>query len=160
MQTFALTIVSKGVLEIREQINPEAGAGEVLVRVRAAGVNNADLGQRMGLYPAPADSPQDVAGLEFAGEVVATGILANRFSIGDRVMGVVGGGAQAELLSVHERLLMPVPPSLAWEQAGGFPEAFVTAHDALFTQGNFVGDRVKATIEGLGVQEFSIAAEA
>jgi NADPH:quinone reductase-like Zn-dependent oxidoreductase len=72
MQT-ALTIVSKGVLEIREQINPEAGAGEVLVRVRAAGVNNADLGQRMGLYPAPADSPQDIAGLEFAGEVVATG---------------------------------------------------------------------------------------
>jgi NADPH2:quinone reductase len=75
-------------------------------------------------------------------------------------MGVVGGGAQAELLSVHERLLMPVPPSLTWEQAGGFPEAFVTAHDALFTQGNFVGDRVKATIEGLGVPEFSIAAEA
>jgi NADPH:quinone reductase len=155
--------VSKGVLEIREQINPEAGAGEVLVRVRAAGVNNADLRQRMGLYPAPADSPQKIPGLEFAGEVVATGILANRFSIGDRVMGVVGGGAQAELLSVHERLLMPVPPSLTWEQAGGFPGAFVTAHDALFTQGNLrPGERVliNGAAGGVGVAGVQMAAAA
>lgn len=142
---------------------PEPGVGEVLVRIRAAGVNYADLGQRMGVYPAPSGSPPDIPGLEFAGEVVAVGPLAERFSIGARVMGVVGGGAQAEILPVHERLLMPVPDSLTWEQAGGFPEAFVTAHDALFTQGGVrPGDRVLITgaSGGVGVAGVQMAAAA
>ena len=110
------------------------GSGEVLVRVRAAGLNGADMHQRRGLYPAPPGSPQDIPGLELAGEVAALGPGALRFELGERVMGIVGGGGQAELAVVHERQLMPVPERLDWVRAGGTPEAFTTAHDALFTQ--------------------------
>src|SRR3954452_1227135 len=99
--------------------------------------------QRRGLYPAPAGSPQDIPGLELAGEVAALGPGAERFSEGDRVMAVVGGGGQAELAVVHERAAMPVPDALDWPQAGGLPEVFVTAHDALFTQaGLHAGERL------------------
>jgi NADPH2:quinone reductase len=90
--------------------------------------------QRRGLYPAPPGSPQDIPGMEFAGEIVALGVGAERFAVGDRVMAIVGGGAQAELVAVNERQLMPVPQSLDWIQAGGLPEVFTTAHDALFDQ--------------------------
>ncbi|MET0455691.1 MAG: zinc-binding dehydrogenase [Mycobacterium sp.] len=135
----------------------------MLVRIHAAGVNFADLGQRMGVYPAPVGSPPDIPGLELAGEVVAKGPFAERFAIGDRVMGVVGGGAQAQFLAVHERQLMPIPAAQTWEQAGGFPEAFVTAHDALVTQGRArPGDRVLITgaAGGVGVAGVQIAATA
>src|SRR4051794_24602606 len=90
--------------------------------------------QRRGLYPAPPGSPQDIPGLEFAGEVVALGPGASRFGEGDRVMAVVGGGGQAELTTVHERAAMPIPDGLGWPEAGGLPEVFTTAHDAVFTQ--------------------------
>ncbi|HMD51767.1 MAG TPA: zinc-binding dehydrogenase, partial [Solirubrobacteraceae bacterium] len=101
---------------------------------RAAGLNGADMMQRRGLYPAPTGSPADIPGLELAGEVTALGPGAERFAIGDRVMALVGGGGQAELMTVHERQLMPIPPELDWPAAGGLPEVFTTAHDALFTQ--------------------------
>ena len=104
------------------------------MRVRAAGLNGADMMQRRGLYPAPPGSPQDIPGMELAGEVAALGAGAERFAEGDRVMAIVGGGAQAELAVVHERLLMPVPEGLDWAAAGGLPEVFTTAHDAIFTQ--------------------------
>jgi len=120
---------------VQEHPDPEPGTGQVLVRIRAAGLNGGDLLQRAGVYPAPAGSPRDIPGLEVAGEVVAVGASAARFAVGDRVMGIVGGGAQAELLQVHERQLMPVPAALPDDQAGGFSEAFTTAHDALVTQG-------------------------
>jgi putative PIG3 family NAD(P)H quinone oxidoreductase len=123
-----------GDIVIEEHPDPEAGAGEVLVRVRAAGVNGADMMQRRGLYPAPLGSPQDIPGMEFAGEVVACGPGAERFTAGERVMGIVGGGAQAELVLAHERTLMPVPGELDWPAAGGLPEVFTTAHDAVFVQ--------------------------
>jgi NADPH2:quinone reductase len=119
---------------VEEHPDPVPGAGEVLVRVRAAGLNGADMHQRLGRYPAPPGSPQDIPGLELAGEVAALGDGAMRFDEGDRVMGIVGGGGQAELAVVHERQLMPAPESLPWTQAGGLPEVFTTAHDALFTQ--------------------------
>jgi NADPH:quinone reductase-like Zn-dependent oxidoreductase len=90
--------------------------------------------QRKGLYPAPPGAPQDIPGLELAGEVAALGPGASRFAEGDRVMAVVAGGGQAELATVHERAAMPVPDALDWPAAGGFPEVFTTAHDALFTQ--------------------------
>ncbi len=122
-------------LVVEEHPDPEAGAGEVLVRVRAAGLNGADMMQRRGLYPAPAGSPQDIPGMELAGEVAALGPGAERFAVGERVMAIVGGGAQAELCLVHERQLMPVPQGLDWAAAGGLPEVFATAHDAVFTQG-------------------------
>jgi putative PIG3 family NAD(P)H quinone oxidoreductase len=119
---------------IEQHTDPVPGTGEVLVRVRAAGVNGADIHQRNGAYPAPPGWPQDIPGLELAGEVSALGPGASRFEPGARVMAVVGGGAQAELIVVHERLLMPVPDVLGWAAAGGVPEVFTTAHDALFTQ--------------------------
>jgi NADPH:quinone reductase len=120
---------------IEEHPDPEPGKGEVLVRVRAAGLNGADMMQRRGLYPAPPDSPQDIPGMELAGEIVERGPRTERFELGARVMAIVGGGAQAELCIVRERELMPVPDGVDWVAAGGLPEVFATAHDALFTQG-------------------------
>ncbi|HEX6653539.1 MAG TPA: zinc-binding dehydrogenase [Thermoleophilaceae bacterium] len=139
----ALTI-QDGELVVEERPDPEPGKGELLVRVRGAGLNGADMLQRKGAYPAPAGSPADIPGLELAGEVEALGPGAERFAEGDRVMAVVGGGGQAELAVVHERAAMPVPrvgataseggEPLDWPAAGGLPEVFTTAHDALFTQ--------------------------
>ena len=129
----ALTIQDKN-LVVEERPDPEPGVGEVLVRVHAAGINGLDMLQRRGAYPAPPGSPPDIPGVELAGEVAALGAGATRFSEGDRVMAVVGGGAQAELAIVHERAAMPVPRSVDWHQAGGLPEVFTTAHDAIFTQ--------------------------
>jgi putative PIG3 family NAD(P)H quinone oxidoreductase len=132
-----------GSVVVEEHPDPEPGGGEILVRVRAAGLNGADMLQRKGAYPAPPGSPQDIPGMEFAGEVVATGPGAMRFEEGDRVMAIVGGGAQAELALVHERAAMPVPEALDWPAAGGFPEVFTTAHDAVFTQAGLeAGERL------------------
>jgi NADPH:quinone reductase len=126
--------IQDGQLVVEDRPDPEPGLGEVLVRVRAAGLNGADMLQRKGGYPAPPGSPPDVPGLELAGEVEALGPGTTRFETGDRVMAVVGGGGQAELAVVHERAAMPVPQALEWPLAGGLPEVFTTAHDALFTQ--------------------------
>jgi putative PIG3 family NAD(P)H quinone oxidoreductase len=135
--------IRDGELRIEDHPDPRPGMGEVLVRVRAAGVNGGDLLQRRGRYPAPPGSPQDIPGLELAGEVTELGDGVGRFSEGDRVMAIVGGGGQAEMATVHERAAMPVPDAFDWPAAGGFPEVFITAHDALFTQaGVSAGDRV------------------
>ncbi|MCW3016853.1 MAG: zinc-binding dehydrogenase [Solirubrobacterales bacterium] len=131
--------ISDGVVTVAEHPDPVPGHGEVLVRVRAAGLNGADLLQRKGAYPAPPGSPKDIPGLELAGEVAELGPNAERFAVGDRVMAIVGGGGQAELALVHERQLMPVPTNLDWAQAGGTPEVFTTAYDALFTQCDLSG---------------------
>jgi NADPH:quinone reductase len=129
----ALTIQDER-LVVDDRPDPEPGGAELLVRVRAAGLNGADMLQRRGAYPAPPGSPPDIPGLELAGEVAAAGPEARRFAEGDRVMAIVGGGGQAELALVHERGAMPVPEELDWPEAGGLPEVFVTAHDALFSQ--------------------------
>jgi NADPH2:quinone reductase len=126
--------IKDGSLVVEERPDPEPGKGELLVRVRAAGLNGADMLQRRGAYPAPPGSPPDIPGMELAGEVAAVGPGVMRFMVGDRVMAVVGGGAQAELALVHERAAMPVPEPLDWPQAGGLPEVFTTAHDAVFSQ--------------------------
>jgi putative PIG3 family NAD(P)H quinone oxidoreductase len=155
----AATIREKEIV-IEEHPDPEAGAGEVLVRVHAAGLNGADMMQRRGLYPAPAGSPQDIPGMELAGEVAALGPGAERFEVGDRVMAIVGGGAQAELCLVHERQLMPVPKGLDWPAAGGLPEVFATAHDAIFTQGELrPGERllVHGGAGGVGTAAIQLA---
>jgi len=146
-----VTIVD-GALQWNEHPDPEPWDTELVVAVHGAGINNADLMQRLGFYPAPPGWPQDIPGMEFAGEVVATGRRCTRFSVGDRVMAVVGGGAQAELAVVDESCAMAVPPDVAWPEAGGFPEAFTTAYDALFTQCRMaVGDRVLVTGAAGGV---------
>jgi len=129
----AVTIRDQEIV-IEEHSDPVPGDGEVLVRVRAAGLNGGDMMQRRGLYPAPPGWPQDIPGMELAGEVQALGPRAERFKVGERVMAIVGGGGQAELAVVNERQLMPVPSTLDWPAAGGLPEVFITAHDALFTQ--------------------------
>jgi NADPH2:quinone reductase len=135
--------IRDGEISVEEHPDPSPGAGELLVRVRAAGLNGADMMQRRGLYPAPPGSPPDIPGLELAGEVAELGPGARRFELGQRVMGIVGGGGQAELAVVHERALMPVPDALDWPAAGGLPEVFTTAHDALFTQaGLCAGERL------------------
>jgi len=118
-------VIRNGRLEIEERPDPVAGDGELLIRVRAAGINRADLLQAAGGYPPPAGIVADIPGLECAGEVVATG---------ERVMALLGGGGQAELVVVPARHTLPVPERVEWPAAGGFMEAFATAHDALFTQ--------------------------
>ncbi len=138
----AVTIV-EGSLEWKEHPDPQPGPGEILVAVAAAGINAADIMQRQGLYPAPPGSPPDIPGMEFAGEVVGLGDGTTRFVPGERVMSITGGGAQAELAVVAESVAMSVPAYVEWDQAGGFPEAFYTAHDALFTQAHLrSGERV------------------
>ena len=138
----AVTIRDQQVV-VEEHPDLEPAGGEILVRVRAAGLNGADVLQRKGGYPAPPGSPADIPGLEFAGEVIACGPDAQRFAPGDRVMAITGGGGQAEQAIVHERGAMPVPDELDWIAAGGVPEVFTTAHDAIFTQaGLTAGERL------------------
>lgn len=140
-------------LEIREVARPpEPTVDRVLVRVRASALNRADLLQRRGLYPAPAGVPADIPGLEFAGEVESTGPETERVRVGMRVFGITGGGAQAEYITVPESTLAPVPDNLDWAEAASIPEAFITAHDALFTlAGLEMGERVLVHAAGSGV---------
>lgn len=136
-------VIVEGRLRWEERGDPVPGDTELLVSVRAAGINNADLVQRAGFYPAPPGWPQDIPGMEFAGEVVGVGRQVTSWKAGDRVMAVVGGGAQATLAIVDEMHATAVPEALSWQEAGGFPEIFWTAYDALFTQaGLSAGERV------------------
>jgi NADPH2:quinone reductase len=152
--------IEDGKLQVVDHPDPRPGKGEVLVSVRAAGLNGADMMQRKGHYPAPPGSPADIPGLELAGEVVGLGEAATRFKEGDRVMAIVGGGGQAELAVVHERQAMPVPDALDWPAAGGTPEVFTTAHDALFTQAGLgAGERllVHGAAGGVGTAAVQLA---
>ena len=124
-------------LEIREIPDPpKPEKAQVLVRVRAAGLNRADLLQVRGGYPPPAGYSPNIPGLEFAGEVVAVGEDVNAWTIGDRVFGITAGEAQAEFLLTDEKLLARIPDGLDFTRATAIPEAFITAHDAIFTLGN------------------------
>src|SRR3954452_14654387 len=135
--------IREGRIEVVEHPDPEPQDGQLLIRVKAAGLNGADMMQLAGGYPAPPGVPQDIPGLEIAGEVLSCGRRAGRFEPGDRVMAIVAGGGQAEFAGVHERTAMPGPEELDWTAAGGVPEVFTTAHDALFTQaGLTVGERL------------------
>ncbi|MEJ2216165.1 MAG: NAD(P)H-quinone oxidoreductase [Gemmatimonadota bacterium] len=122
------------VLELAEVPEREPAPGEVRVVVKASAVNRADLMQRRGAYPAPTGWPQDVPGLEYAGVVESLGAGVESLAVGDRVMGLVGGGGYAEYVVVHEREALRVPDRLSFEEAAAVPEAFITAHDALFTR--------------------------
>ena len=135
--------IRDGSIVVEEHPDPVPQAGELLVRVKAAGLNGADMMQLAGRYPAPPGAPQDIPGLELAGEVAEVGRGVTRFEPGDRVMAVVAGGGQAELAVVHESAAMPVPDELDWTAAGGVPEVFTTAHDAIFSQARLtVGERL------------------
>jgi NADPH:quinone reductase len=139
------------VLEIVERDRPEPGLGEIRVRVRASALNRADLLQRRGAYPAPPGVAPDVPGLEYAGEVEAVGPGTRHWSVGDRVMGIVGGGAHAEFVCVHEREAIAVPSALSWEEAAAVPEVFLTAFDAFEQVGLGIGETVLIHAVGSGV---------
>jgi NADPH:quinone reductase len=140
------------VLELHEVPRPRPGAGEILVRVRASALNRADLLQRQGRYPAPPGAPQEIPGLEFAGEIAEEGAQARRWKLGQRVFGIVGGGAHAEFLVTDEHAVAEIPKNLTWAEAAAIPEVFITAHDALWKQARLqAGENVLIHAVGSGV---------
>jgi len=145
-------VVTHHEVNVQERADPVPGPGEVLVRVHGAGLNRADLAQRAGFYPGPPGSPPDIPGLEFAGEVVGHGPGVDSPARGARVFGVVGGGAQAELLTVPVGQCAVVPETLDLVAAGAVPEVFVTAHDAMVTiSGASAGETMFVPAIGSGV---------
>ncbi len=153
-------VIRDGNLELEERETPEPGPNDVIVAVRGAGINAADLMQREGHYPAPEGWPVDVPGMELAGVVSAVGERVHEPLLGRRVCAIVGGGAQATHCLVPSEHLLFVPDHVSWDQAGGFPEAFTTAHDALVTQGQLAsGERVliSGATGGVGVAAVQIA---
>jgi NADPH2:quinone reductase len=141
-------------LELVECPDPQPGPDEIAVRVHATGLNRADLLQSLGLYPAPPGYPQDIAGLEYAGEVAGAGPRVRRFKVGDRVMGIVAGGAFAERVVIHEREAMAVPEGLDFVQAAAIPETFMTAYDALVPQAGVRASEtvlIHAVASGVGI---------
>jgi len=156
----ALVIHEGGRLVIEDRPVPEPGAEQVLVRVHGAGINRADLLQRAGRYPAPPGAPPDIPGLEFAGVVEAVGSAVASPGPGDRVMGIVAGGGQAEYLTTAAAHCARVPGTLDLVEAGGIPEAFITAHDAMVVQGELMaGQRVlvHAVASGVGTAALQLA---
>lgn len=148
------------VLEIGDVPQPQPAGNELLVRVRAAGLNRADVLQRQGSYPPPPGVPADMPGLEFAGEVAAVGGDVQGFQPGDRVFGLVSGAAQAEYVLTHEAMAVRTPQRLTDIEAAAVPEAYITAHDALVTQAGLQrGERVliHAIGSGVGIAALQIA---
>jgi NADPH:quinone reductase len=148
------------VLRCRDVPEPSPAPGQILVRVHATAVNRADLLQRAGAYPPPADVPQDIPGLEYAGTVAAIGAGVTRWRTGERVMGLVGGGSYATFLVTHEDEAIAVPSALTLTQAAAVPEAFITAHDALFTQMRLVAGEtllIHAVGSGVGTAALQLA---
>lgn len=148
------------VLQLQEVPDPVPGPEDLLVRVHAAALNRADLLQRQGGYPQPGPKPAfEIPGLEYAGEVIATGARVEGFAAGDRVMGLLSGGGYAEQVVTHFRLAMKVPANLSWEEAGGTPEVYITAHDALRQCSLVSGESVliHAAGSGVGVAAIQIA---
>jgi len=148
-------------LEIREVENPPQPKGsEVLIKVKASALNRADILQRRGLYPAPLGFPERIPGLEFAGEVAEIGEEVSKFKIGVRIFGITAGGAQAEFLLTDESLLARIPENLSFAEAAAIPEAFITAHDAIFTQANLQENEtllIHAVGSGVGLAALQLA---
>ncbi len=156
----AVVTPGDGSLTIEQCEDPKPAPGEVLVAVKAAGMNGADRLQRAGLYPAPPGAPANIPGLELAGEVVDLGDGVEGVAVGDRVMAIVAGGGQAEFATVHASHLLAVPEGLGWAEAGGFAETFTTAHDAIISQAGLkAGERLLVTggAGGVGTAAIQIA---
>ncbi len=142
------------VLELRDVERPSPGYAQLLVRVHATALNRADIMQRQGRYPPPADAPANIPGLEFAGEIAAVGPGVQRWQVGQRVFGIVGGGSYAEYLVTHHRLVSEIPASMSFSDAAAVPEAFITAHDALVTQAQLRASElvlIHAVASGVGL---------
>lgn len=160
----AVVIVGAGgpeVFEVREVPEPAAGGDRVLVRVRACGLNRADLLQARGQYVAPPGVPKEIPGLEYAGEVAAIGPDAvGPLKVGDRVFGIVGGGGMAEYVATHERMAVPIPDGLGWVEAAAVPESFLTAFDALDHQAGLRSGEavlIHAAAGGIGTAAVQVA---
>src|SRR5881392_1456130 len=160
----AVVITSHGgvhgidVLEVDTPLAPTAD--RVRVRVHAAGLNRADILQRRGHYPAPPGYPPNIPGMEFAGEVESIGEAVRTWKVGDRVFGITAGGAQAEFVIAREDNLAPIPDELTWAEAGGMPETYITAHDALFSRAGLQsGERllIHAVASGVGTAALQLA---
>jgi putative PIG3 family NAD(P)H quinone oxidoreductase len=140
------------VLKLQDVETPTPDAGQIQVRVRASALNRADILQRRGRYPAPPGWPADIPGLEYSGEVSGLGAGVTRWRVGDRVMGLVGGGAQAEYVVVHAEEAIAMPAGMSFGDAAAIPEAFLTAWDALVTRGRLeAGERALIHAVGSGV---------
>ncbi len=159
----AIRIAEQGgpeALQIQDVDNPTPGPNDVVVDVKATALNRADLLQCLGMYPAPPGVPADIPGLEYAGAISAVGSKATRWRTGDRVMGIVGGGAFAEKVVVHERECLPLPEKMEFVDAAAVPEAFFTAFDALVLQGDLrPGESalVHAVASGVGTAAVQVA---
>lgn len=160
----AVVIESYGdpdVLTVVDVSDPEPGPEEVLVAVRATALNRADLLQRRGLYPEPGPKRRyEIPGMELAGTVAALGPRVSEWRVGDEVMGIVSGGAYAELVTVHERQLLPVPPEVGLADAAAIPEVWMTAWDALVLQGGLTNGGtalVHAGASGVGSAAIQLA---
>jgi putative PIG3 family NAD(P)H quinone oxidoreductase len=148
------------VMDVADVEAPVPGPDEILVDVHHAGVNRADLLQRMGRYPNPERSAQEIPGLEYAGRVAAVGERVTAWREGDPVMGIVTGGCYAEQVVTHERLALPVPAGLDLADAAAVPEVFITAWDALVVLGGLSSGRwalVHAGASGVGTAAIQIA---
>ena len=147
------------VLQIEDVPSPTFGAEDILVSVAATALNRADLLQRMGFYPNPFPQGPEIPGLEFAGTVKAVGERVTAWKVGDKVMGIVSGGAYAEELVLHERQAMAVPAGMSLHDAAAIPEVFITAWDALVVQGGLTSGRwamVHAGASGVGTAAIQI----
>ena len=147
------------VLQIEDVPSPTCGAEDILVSVAATALNRADLLQRMGFYPNPFPQGPEIPGLEFAGTVKAVGERVTAWKVGDKVMGIVSGGAYAEELVLHERQAMAVPAGMSLHDAAAIPEVFITAWDALVVQGGLTSGRwamVHAGASGVGTAAIQI----
>jgi NADPH:quinone reductase len=148
------------VLQLADVPTPEVRPTDLLVRVRAAGVNRADLTQRRGGYGRPNFGDSTIMGLEIAGEVIEVGSEVQSYKVGERVMGVVGGGAYAEFARIDWRMAMPIPAALDYVHAAAIPEVFVTAHEAMLHLGGLRrGDTVliHAAAGGVGSAAVQLA---
>lgn len=159
----AVTITEPGgpeVLKLEQHDVPEPGPGQIRVRVRASALNRADILQRQGIYPPPPGAPTEIPGLEYAGEVDALGPGAGLWAVGNRVMGIVGGGGHAEYVVIHEREAVRIPQNLPWEEAAAVPEVFMTAYDALMRQADLRADErvlIHAVGSGVGLAALQLA---
>jgi putative PIG3 family NAD(P)H quinone oxidoreductase len=139
---------------------PKPKGAQVLVKLKASALNRADILQRKGFYPAPRGFPERILGLEFAGAVAETGETVKDFKVGDHVFGITAGGAQAEFLLTDETLLTKIPDNLSFTQAAAVPEAFITAHDAIFSQANLQDTEtllIHAVASGVGLAALQLA---
>ena len=160
----AITIKKSGgpeVLQIKKVAQPVPGKDELLVQVKAAGINRADILQRRGKYPVPSGS-SDILGLEISGIILEKGQECRRWKIGQKIFGLLGGGGYAEYACIHQDMAMPIPDHLSFEEAAAVPEAFLTAYQSIVWLGRLNQNEtilIHAGASGVGTAAIQLARE-